>query len=102
MEKKKMMNKKEALDLLIAFACCTSSFRDMCGKYPWNGKYECVNTKFDVDMINEAIDVIQKGGNRDMKKMKLSDININSAFLNSIPSESKIIGTNGISRTDIL
>lgn len=85
-----MMNKKEALDLLIAFACCTASFRDMCGKCPWNNKYECVNSKFDVDTINEAIDVIRKGGNRDMKKMKLSDIKINSAFLNSIPSESKM------------
>lgn len=85
-----MMDRKEALDFLMAFACCTSSFRDMCGKCPWNGKYECVNSKFEADLINEAVDVIRKVENKNMRKMKLSDIKISSAFLNSTPSENKM------------
>ena len=85
-----MMDRKEALDFLMAFACCTASFRDLCSKCPWNGKYECVNSKFEADLINEAIDIVRKGENKNMRKMKLSDIKISSAFLNSTPSENKM------------
>ena len=50
------MNKDEALNILIASACCHHP-NNMCKKCPWNGTNDCVFTRFS-DVVEEAIDVI--------------------------------------------
>lgn len=37
------MDKKTALDAIVAYACCVSDF-SMCGKYPWNRTDNCRDT----------------------------------------------------------
>ena len=55
------MDKKTALDAIIAHACCVyacyvSDF-SMCGKCPWNHTDDCRDTNFS-DVIEEAVDAI--------------------------------------------
>lgn len=49
------MNREEALDVLIAHACC--SYLSLCDKCPWNGTDNCENTSFS-EVLEEAISVI--------------------------------------------
>lgn len=51
------MDKKKALDILIANACCTYSNSEMCEKCPWNHTEDCKNTNFS-DVIYEAINTM--------------------------------------------
>lgn len=50
------MDKKTALEIIVAHACCVSDF-SMCGKYPWKHTDDCRDTNFS-DVIAEAIDTI--------------------------------------------
>ena len=50
------MDKKTALQVLIAHGCCVSDF-SMCNKCPWNHTDDCRDTNFS-DVIEEAIEVI--------------------------------------------
>lgn len=49
------MTKEEALNILIANACCHYP-RGMCEKCPWDGTYNCEHTRFS-DVIEEAINM---------------------------------------------
>ena len=50
------MDKKTALKIIVAHACCVSDF-SMCGKCPWNHTDDCRYTNFS-DVIEEAVDTI--------------------------------------------
>ena len=50
------MDKKTALEIIVAYACCVSDF-SMCGKCPWNHTDDCRDTNFS-DVIEEAVDTI--------------------------------------------
>lgn len=50
------MDKKTALEIIVAYACCVSNF-NMCGKCPWRHTDDCRDTNFS-DVIEEAVDVI--------------------------------------------
>ena len=50
------MDRKTALDAIIAHACCVSD-SSMCGKCPWRHTDDCRYTNFS-DVIEEAVDVI--------------------------------------------
>ena len=49
------MSREEALDILLANACCTLG--DICSKCPWNMTDNCRDTNF-TDVIEEAVNVI--------------------------------------------
>lgn len=49
------MSREEALDILLANACCTLG--DICDKCPWNMTDNCRDTNF-TDVIEEAVNVI--------------------------------------------
>ena len=49
------MSREEALDILLANACCTLG--DICDKCPWNMTDNCRDTNF-TDVIEEAANVI--------------------------------------------
>ena len=49
------MSREEALDILLANACCTLD--DICDKCPWNMTDNCRDTNF-TDVIEEAVNVI--------------------------------------------
>ena len=50
------MNKRRALGILLANACCT--FDDMCEKCPWNHTIDCEKTSLMNGTLKEAIEVI--------------------------------------------
>ena len=50
------MDKKTALQVLIAHGCCVSDF-SMCNKCPWNHTDDCRDTNLSA-VIEEAIDTI--------------------------------------------
>lgn len=51
------MKKNEALNILLAHACCVSL--NMCSKCPWDDTDDCKNTNFK-DVIEEAVDVMME------------------------------------------
>ena len=52
------MSKEEALNILLANACCTLG--DICDKCPWNMTDNCRDTNF-TDVLEKAIDTILGG-----------------------------------------
>lgn len=50
-----MMTKEEALNVIIAYVCCTLS--QNCDKCPWNGTKDCESTNF-LEVLDEAINKI--------------------------------------------
>ena len=51
------VNREEALNIIIAYACCT--FPSNCDKCPWNGTNDCKSTNFS-EVLDEAINVIME------------------------------------------
>ena len=81
-----MMTKKEARNILIAFACCEMNDAKFCKECPWYKTEDCEKTKF-TDVVEEAIFTMK---NEKVMKMKLSDIKIHKSFLETTPNESKL------------
>lgn len=81
------MTKKEAKDLLIANACCNfgTLVNGLCSVCPFYSSEKCSSSVFSEENIIQAINVM-KG----VKTMKLADIKVTKAFLNSVPSNEKI------------
>ena len=52
------MSRKEALDILLANACCTLG--DICDKCPWNMTDNCRDINF-TDVLEKAINIILRG-----------------------------------------
>ena len=52
------MSRKEALDILLANACCTLG--DICDKWPWNMTDNCRDINF-IDVLEKAINIILRG-----------------------------------------
>lgn len=50
------MDKKTALNAIIAHVCCVSDF-SMCGKCPWNHTDDCRDTNFS-DVIEGSVNAI--------------------------------------------
>ncbi len=79
------MNKKRAKEVLLAYTCCSFNWCYMC---PWNGTYDCENTKFSEKRIRKAVRML--GGNDMSRKMKLSYIKIKESFAITTPKEEKM------------
>ena len=59
------MDKKKALDILIAHACCASS-HIKCDKCPFDQTYTCEEMVFD-DVLEEAVNIILEGESENEK-----------------------------------
>lgn len=84
------MNKKRAKEIILAHACCSFATREnkLCMMCPWNNTEDCDETIINEEVIIEAINTLK--GIKDMKKIKLSEIKITSAFENTTPNPEKV------------
>ena len=84
------MDKQRARDILKAHACCsfTNIENKLCMLCPWNDTEDCDNTAINEEVIIEAINTLK--GIESMKKIKLSEIKITSAFENTTPNPEKV------------
>lgn len=83
MKGRNKMRKSEALNKLIAYACCNNS---LCEKCPLSKK-ECKEVIFTRENIISAINELR---NIEMTRIKLSDIIIPKAFTDHPPKENKV------------
>lgn len=83
------MNRKEALDLILAHSCCQNAFgsKEMCLICPYNAHEKCKNTIFTQEEILEAVSLVRK---KKLEKKNLSEIKVRKSFENSVPNETKI------------
>lgn len=84
------MDKQRARDILLVHSCCsfTNIENGLCMMCPWCDTEDCEKTKINEDMIIEAINTLK--GIKPMKKIKLSEIKITSAFENTTPNPEKV------------
>lgn len=84
------MDKQRARDILLAHSCCSFANIEngLCMMCPWNNTYDCEFTTINEDMIIEAINTLK--GIKPMKKIKLSEIKITSAFESTTPNPEKV------------
>ena len=84
------MDKQRARDILLAHSCCsfTNIKNGLCMMCPWCDTEDCEKTKINEDMIIEAINTLK--GIKPMKKIKLSEIKITSAFESTTPNPEKV------------
>lgn len=84
------MDKKRAKEILMVHACCsfTNIQNNLCLLCPWNDTNDCENTVINEEVIIEAVNTLK--GKDIMRKMKLEDIKISSAFAETSPSEEKM------------
>lgn len=83
------MDKQRAKEIIMAHSCCSFSNGEnkLCMLCPYN-KIDCVDIRLDEEVIIEAMKVLE--GVDEMKRIKLSEIKISSAFANTTPSPHKI------------
>lgn len=79
------MKKNEALNILLAHACCASS--NICEKCPFDGVKNCAEVRL-TEVLEKAVDVMSRYSK--VKTMLLSDIKVTSAFADSVPKEEKM------------
>lgn len=84
------MDKQRARDILKVHACCsfTNKENNLCMMCPWNNTDDCIDTVMDEELIIKAINTLK--GVEPMKKIKLSEIKITSAFENTTPNPEKV------------
>lgn len=84
------MDKKRAKEILVVHACCSfaNTRNELCLTCPWNGTKDCKSTAINEEVIIEAVNTLE--GKDIMRKMKLDDIKISSAFAETTPSEKKM------------
>ena len=84
------MDKQRAKEILIVHACCSFATREnkLCMMCPWVDTEDCDETIINEEVIIEAINTLK--GIEYMKKIKLSEINITSAFENTTPNPKKV------------
>ena len=84
------MDKQRARDILKAHACCTfaNMENNLCMSCPWSNTDDCDNTRINEELITKAINTLK--GIDTMKKIRLSEIKITSAFENTTPNPEKV------------
>lgn len=84
------MDKQKARDILKAHACCsfTNIENKLCMFCPWNDTEDCESTVINEEVIIKAMNTLK--GIESMKKIKLSEIKITSAFENTTPNPEKV------------
>ena len=84
------MDKQRARDILLAHSCCsfTNIKNGLCMMCPWCDTEDCKNATINEEIIIEAINTLK--GIESMKKIKLSEIKITSAFENTTPNPEKV------------
>ena len=84
------MDKQRARDILKAHACCafTNMENKLCLLCPWNDTEDCENTVINEEVIINAMNTLK--GIENMKKIKLSEIKVSSAFENTTPNPEKV------------
>lgn len=84
------MDKQRARDILKAHACCafTNMENKLCLLCPWNDTEDCENTVINEEVIINAMNTLK--GIENMKKIKLSEIKVTSAFENTTPNLEKV------------
>lgn len=84
------MTRKEAQEILLAHACCLFANMEnkLCMLCPWNTTNKCIDTKINGEVITEAINKVK--GIEFMRTIKLEDIKVTKAFLNTTPGEEKV------------
>lgn len=84
------MDKQRARDVLKAHACCSfaSIENKLCMLCPWNDTKDCESTVINEKVIIKAINTLK--GIKGMKKIKLSEIKVTSAFENTTPNPEKV------------
>lgn len=84
------MDKQRARDILKAHACCsfTNIENKLCMLCPWNDTEDCESTVINEEVIIKAMNTLK--GIENMKKIKLSEIKVTSAFENTTPNPEKV------------
>lgn len=84
------MDKQRVRDILKAHACCSFANIEnkLCMLCPWNDTEDCESTVINEEVIIKAMNTLK--GIENMKKIKLSEIKITSAFENTTPNPEKV------------
>lgn len=84
------MDKQRAKEIVLAHSCCSYSTEEnkLCMMCPWVDTEDCDETIINEKVIIEAINTLR--GIEDMKKIKLSEIKITSAFKETTPNPEKV------------